>query len=393
MKTAKLLAGIVVIAGMLALSSAATAGNLQPPAAPGSTMKTLDEVEPRISISQTDIPLNISESGSYYLTEDVNSTGIAVIVNVNDVTIDLMGYQLTGLDGNYAIYINGRSNVEIRNGTVRNFNWHGITTASNGNSRAISIINIRSMDNGESGIYLGGNGHLVKDCVVSGNQSSSYGAIRLGWGSSDGTGCTVTGNLVFDNNFRGIESAREGCTITNNTVHNNGSDGIYASSSTITGNTVYNNGGYGIRTTGTGNTLINNTANNNSGRGISAGYGSTVTGNTAYQNSGYGIYVGSGSTVTGNTAYQNTDHGISAGSGCTVTGNTAYSNQSNGFYVGYGCTVIGNAANNNQNYGIYLAGNSFVDQNTAYNNNLSGGGYLNMNLPASCTFGTNHAPL
>ncbi len=43
-------------------------------------------------------------------------------------------------------------------------------------------------------------------------------------------------------------------------------------------------------------------------------------------------------------------------------------------------------------YGIFLVGNNLVDQNTAFNNGFFGGAATNMNSPADCTFGVNHAP-
>ena len=44
----------------------------EPSGAPGPTMKTLEEVEPRIAIHTSDLPLIISEPNSYYLAENIN---------------------------------------------------------------------------------------------------------------------------------------------------------------------------------------------------------------------------------------------------------------------------------------------------------------------------------
>ena len=53
----------------------AGAGELDPPGPPtAGTMKTLDEVEPRTAIHQSDIPLIITDSGSYYLRRMCRTT-------------------------------------------------------------------------------------------------------------------------------------------------------------------------------------------------------------------------------------------------------------------------------------------------------------------------------
>ena len=130
-KGKKLVILVLSLAALVAISPMAkAAGSLEPNAPPGPVMKSLDEVEPRIPIKASDLPLTITQRGSYYLTQDVNFTDTAhhaITVECNDVTIDLKGYTITGPNSTsyHGIYMNGRTNVEVRNGTVRDF-YNGI---------------------------------------------------------------------------------------------------------------------------------------------------------------------------------------------------------------------------------------------------------------------------
>lgn len=288
MRTSKQLGSIVFVALALLLSPAIYAGNMEPSAPPGPTMKTLDEVEPRIPIGQADIPKTINTSGSYYLTEDVIAVGTAIIVDHNDVTIDLKGYTITGPDLgiNYGIFMNGCCNVEIRNGTIRDF-YFGIDEVSN-SAQDCRVIAVRAVSNGYNGIYLDGNSHLVKGCTASDNGETAAGA---NYGIYANYGSTVTGNTVYNNGF----------LTTGNSIGIKVNEG-----STVTGNTVYGNGHLA-----TGNSF-----------GIFANIGSTVTGNTVYNNgnsaggSVFGIWLSGYSLVDQNTAYNN---GMGAGSATNIT--------------------------------------------------------------------------
>jgi hypothetical protein len=326
----------------------------------------------------------ISKSGSYYLAGNRLCDTNGIRVDANNVAIDLRGFSLIGNNTGTGIYMTDKSNVEISNGTVSNFNYgiydyYGMN--SNGASANHRVIGVRVLSNTQFGIRLYGPGSEVRDCLVSNNGTSASGTSIFG--ISVGYNSAITQNTVNNNGAFAQASALvfaisagHSCKITENTVFFNGYtagvgtsvSGIAAhSGSAITGNIVSNNGTsagsvYGISSNGGGSTITQNTVYGNGSsatvlvRGISASSGDTVTGNTSYLN-------GQGSVTV---------DGIYAGIGSTVIGNTAYSN---------GASASGTV------YGIYLSGQNFVNQNTAFGN-----GGTNMNDPGNCTFGENRAP-
>jgi parallel beta-helix repeat protein len=248
----------------------------------------------------TKLPWTITTQGSYIINQNLKANWHGIKVQANNVTIDLNGYSISGnnTSGGHGVYMNGCSNVEIRNGTIRNFGSSGIhEESSSGNSHR--VINVRVMNNKEDGIRLAGSNHMVKDCTVSGN--GSYGIDVF-------LGCTVSGNTVYNNAYYGIY-AGSGSTVSGNTAYSNDDIGINANSgSTVSGNTVYNNGSAGINAD-SGSTVSGNTARYNGGTGIWAGSGSTVKNNTTFYNNAFGIYLESYNLVDGNTAYANNQSG------------------------------------------------------------------------------------
>ncbi len=324
MKTKKTLT-ILILAGIGAFALLAVAGDLEPSGPPASTMKTLDEVEPRIPIHSSDLPLVITEPNSYYFAEDIdfepNDTH-AITIECDDVTIDLMGYTLKGPDSGdkSGVFMSGQSNVEIRNGTIRDFGSCGINeNSSTGNSHR--VVDMRVVSNTQ-GISLSGYGHIIKDCTASYNVSI---------GISVGSGGMITGSAARSNGGWGIYGSND-CTLTDNVAYYNSSYGIYA----------YYSG-----------TITNNTSNYNS-IGIRANFSSLVSGNTVNYNNEDGIEVQSDSVVFGNVCSDNDTAGIQAGS----TKNRIEQNHVQGNGIGIdvdgadNLIVKNSAANNTTEYDI-----------------------------------------
>src|ERR1039458_625653 len=97
-------------------------GSLTPPGAPAPTMKTLAQIEPRTPISS--VPFTITQPGSYYLTKNLAVTsGNAIVISAEDVTLDLNGFTLSSPEASPAgtgILLNGtKRNIAIRNGFIR----------------------------------------------------------------------------------------------------------------------------------------------------------------------------------------------------------------------------------------------------------------------------------
>jgi hypothetical protein len=227
------------------------------------------------------VPYIISASGMYYLNGNLTSTSTTqhgITIAANDVTLDLMGFSLTGPgktsgSGNCGIKIAGSGsnnkvdNVEIRNGSVRSFGQDGISATES--CTGIRVIGLRARDNGGAGVSLGGLDHLV-------------------------TGCSLL---------------------------NNASIGATIVQGKLKGNNVFHNGEQGL-SVGSGSTVSGNVCQLNLNTGINTASGCTVVDNTVMSSGFYGIFTQEGCTIMRNTSRANSDFGIRTGSNCTIINNT-----------------------------------------------------------------------
>ncbi|MBL0921287.1 MAG: right-handed parallel beta-helix repeat-containing protein [Phycisphaerales bacterium] len=279
----------------LALTAgAAFAGNLTPPpGAPSSTMKTLQEVEPRTPIQSVPgagtVMHVISQSGSYYLTGNlvVPSNGIGIQVSADNVTIDLNGFSIIGTSSG-ANALNGihvpsvRRYLTVKNGTVRFFG-----------SECVNAANV-----------IGGRFENLAIFDSQGNHG-----IRVG------DGAVVRGVRAESNNVAGIFGGASG-TFTDCVAIDNGGDGIAAGSyATVNNCTALNNGQDGI-SSNQRSTVMNCSSNGNFGDGIEMSFGGIVKNCTASFN-GQGIRVDAGGAVVvlENEVSNNTGAGILVAAG------------------------------------------------------------------------------
>lgn len=286
---------ITLTALTLALTAgAAVAGNLTPPVgAPSSTMKTLQEVEPRTpiqSLSGSGTAMHaIFSSGSYYLTGNliVPAGGVGIQVSADNVTIDLNGFSIIGsgigTSANGITVPSARRYLTVKNGVISNFGGVCLDAStvtaghfenlairdSSGNngievgSHAV-VRGVRAESNNVAGM-LGGFGCVFTECSAVDNG---------GDGIAAGSYATVTNSTATDNGQDGISTAQRS-TVSNCATSGNFSDGVEMSFGGIVKNCTAAFNGFGIRVEAGGAVLIiENECSNNTNAGILIGAGS-----------------------------------------------------------------------------------------------------------------------
>jgi hypothetical protein len=297
----RLLLGAAGLAGIAVLASArAHAGPLDPPAgAVASTAKPLAELEPRTAINATNTPgdfnslFQITQSGSYYLAGNI--TGVSgkhgIKILASGVTIDLNGFDLTGVPGSFdgvTLNTTNLTNITVVNGSIRNWGNDGIDFGS------FSVLSARiegvlASGNTGFGIKIGA-GTIISRCVATSNGSSGF---------FTGNGCAVIACIASGNTGTGI-AVGGNCTVVDCTSQLNLVHGIATSNAcSIRGNTCDSNGvasgtGAGISFGGVGSRIEGNTCANN-GRGFTTnGAPNLIIGNLATANATNYSLVGTG---------------------------------------------------------------------------------------------------
>ena len=271
-----------------------------------------------------ELPYIISESGSYCLIQNLTHTDRytnAIVVEANNVTIDLGGYSLIGPTSSFnetcsGIFMDGRTNVEIRNGTITNFPNIGIYEADSGEfvqANGHRVIDVRVTSIGAEGIVLWGLNHTVRGCTITQTQidiEQGFGAITCGHisfvsnnvvsgngiiGIRTTLGCLVRDNAIADCSYGIIPG--EGSSIIDNTISFCG-DGIWirdVDGCLVRGNTIRSITEFGINVEGYDNVIEGNLVSS-CGVGINFIYNENVFANNRalYNGTNYGGQVPSG---------------------------------------------------------------------------------------------------
>lgn len=327
------------------LSSRAFAqGSLTPPGAPAPTMKTLDQLDEKMSEATTkleqihakqnvadakaekrtpisSLPFTINAPGSYYLTGNLTSTSASangITITASDVTVDLMGFLLrnsVATSGNGIHSADTIQNVTVRNGSVsgwaagislsaRNVRVESISARANtGNGMSVGassvVIDCAADLNGGSGISLASDGAVVR-CVAREN---------AGNGIRTFAGGLISHCVAKDNDRDGITMGSDG-NIQECASIENGDDGIQASNGAlITRCTANLNAGNGIRLSGGAGFALENSCRGNGLGGDGAGIVASASDNRIEGNHALGNDRGIDVNSTGNLIIRNSASG------------------------------------------------------------------------------------
>jgi len=186
------------------------------------------------------VPATISTQGVWCLRADLStaiSSGSAITINANNVTIDCNNFKLGGLGGGPGSIATGvfsnRTNASVRNCNIRGF-WSGIEILSLGGN----LVESNRLDgNLAYGIYTAGAGSTIRNNQVFDTGGSTE-SPNLAIGIYGAEGTDIVGNTVYGVSTNGESFFSYGiATVSNGTgsIRGNRIKGVLAAGGSSSG--------------------------------------------------------------------------------------------------------------------------------------------------------------
>jgi hypothetical protein len=360
-----------LLACLLPLAALGQGQLLPPGGAPGPTMKTLDQVQPRIPIDADHTPGDASNTfiikrpGSYYLTKNVfTASGDGIRVEASGVTIDLSGFQISGPGGSSAgIVLANNDPIFADNCTIKNGHITGFGTGLIGTSKGGTVANLTVSGCKSDGIALIDSNWQLTDCVSHDNGGSGFNIYNV---LSSASSATLVRCSAFNNAGNGISASNNSALFQCRATAN-------ASSAASSFGIVVGVGSAVVDCVVASNATTNATHTGSTGGGLQAGAGSTIKNCTAQGNSGDGIQVGQYCTLSGCASTGNgtgtTGSGIATDVRADISGCTAVANKGDGIVFSGDSYVLNNHASKNGGAGFHdIGGFSRIDGNVSREN-------------------------
>lgn len=234
----------------------------------------------------TSLPAVVTTQGTWCMKQDLAtaiSSGAAITINTNNVTIDCNNFKLGGLAAGPGTFADGIDATDRLNLTVRHCNIRGFLTGLNfaGAGGGHVIEDNRLDGNTAIGMRIDGDGSVVRrNLVIDTGGTTTNGditAISIGYSSdaidntvsgvlaTSGTNGSATGIFLYGNGDGTIENNRIRGLVPSGVGKARGVTGYLTDRITIRNNILvgdYGTGSVGVECTGTNGQAVGNVINN-----------------------------------------------------------------------------------------------------------------------------------
>lgn len=177
------------------------------------------------------LPATLAVSGVYCFKQDLATTqtsGAAITVAANSVTIDMNGWKLGGLGAGpttnaYGIEVDNRKNFTLRNGTIRGF-FYAVDITDAGGSTGHLVEDMLLDANVYVGLRVEGSNFQIRRNAITNTAATTNHAVGI---AASGKGAVISDNLIssvsgvfaFGSSPRGLSiSGLSHSTVERNTI-------------------------------------------------------------------------------------------------------------------------------------------------------------------------------